>query len=113
MAQSHEHLGPKISAKNQNLYPQNSQITLIQNARSHSEIVFDIRNRSIALNFHLQRPVFALKIRTRPQRPKKPMKAKKGHKRPDLQKIINFINISFKIINKWECNTKKKLFFKN
>jgi len=47
------------------------------------------------------------------QRPKRPMKAKKGHQRPEPQKIIDFINIQCKIINKWECNTKKKLFFKN
>jgi hypothetical protein len=65
------------------------------------------------LNFYQQRPVFALKIHPRPLRPKRPMKAKKGHQRPELQKIIDFINIQCKIINKWECNTKKKLFFKN
>ena len=41
------------------------------------------------------------------------MKAKKDHQRPDLQKIIDFIKIPCKIIIKWECNTKKKLFFKN
>ena len=45
--------------------------------------------------------------------PQRPMKAKKGHQWSDLQKIIDFINIPCKIINKWECNTKKKLFFKN
>ena len=47
------------------------------------------------------------------QRPKRPIKAKKGHQRPEHQKIIDFINIQCKIINKWECNTKKNLFFKN
>ena len=36
------------------------------------------------------------------------MKAKKGHKRPKLPKIIDFINNQCKIINKWECDTKKK-----
>ena len=41
------------------------------------------------------------------------MKAKTGHQRPILQKIIDFINIQCKIINKWEGNTEKKLFFKN
>ena len=65
------------------------------------------------LNFHQQRPVFALKNHPRPQRPKRPMKAKKGHQRPKLPKIIDFINNQFKIINKRECDTKKKLFFKN
>jgi hypothetical protein len=62
------------------------------------------------LNFYQQRPVFAIKIHPRPKRP---MKAKKGHQRPELQKIIGFINIQCKNINKWECITKKKLFFKN
>ena len=65
------------------------------------------------LNFHQQRPVFALKNHPRPQRPKRPMKAKKGHQRPKLPKIIDFINNQCKIINKWEYDTKKKLFFKN
>ena len=65
------------------------------------------------LNFYHQRPVFAQKIHPRPQRPKRPMKAKKGHQRPKLPKIIDFINNQCKIINKWECDTKKKLFFKN
>ena len=41
------------------------------------------------------------------------MKAKKGHQRTELQKIIDFINNQCKIINKLECDTKKKLFFKN
>ena len=72
-----------------------------------------VGNRSIGLNFYQQRPVFALKFFQRPQRSKRPMKARKGHQRPELQKIIDFINIQCKIINKWECNTKKKLFFKN
>ena len=75
-----------------------------------------VGNRSIVLNFHQQRPVFALKNHPRPQRPKRPkrpMKAKKGHQRPKLPKIIDFINNQCKIINKWECDTKKKLFFKN
>ena len=35
------------------------------------------------------------------------MKAKKDHQRPELQKVIDFINIQCKIINKWKCNTKK------
>ena len=48
----------------------------------------NVGNRSIVLNFYLQRPVFALKIHPRPQRPKRPMKAKKGHQRPDLQKSL-------------------------
>jgi hypothetical protein len=55
------------------------------------------------LNFYQERPVFALKIHPRPLRPKRPMKAKKGHQRPELQKINDFINIQCKIINKWEC----------
>ena len=41
------------------------------------------------------------------------MKAKKGHQRPDLKKIIVFINIPCKIIYKLESITMKKLFFKN
>jgi hypothetical protein len=49
------------------------------------------------LNFYQQRPVFALKIHPKPQR-------------PELQKIIDFINIQCKIINKWECNTNKSCF---
>ena len=61
------------------------------------------------LNFYLQRPFFALKIRPRPQRP---MKAKKGHQWSDLQKIIDFINIPCKTMYKYECNTIKKLFSK-
>ena len=65
------------------------------------------------LNFYQQSPVFALKNRPRPERPKRPMKDKKGHQRPKLQKIIDFINIQCKIVNKWEGNTDKKLFFKN
>ena len=72
-----------------------------------------VENRSIVLNFHQQRPVSALKNHPRPQRPKRPMKAKKGHQRPKLSKIIDFINNQCKIINKLECHTKKKLFFKN
>ena len=59
------------------------------------------------LNFHQQRPVFALKNHPRPQRPKRPMKAKKGHQRPKLQKIIDFINNQCKIIYKCQYNTKK------
>jgi hypothetical protein len=59
------------------------------------------------LNFYQQRPIFALKIHPRPLRPKRPMKVKKGHQRPELQNIIDFINIQCKIINKWECNTVK------
>ena len=46
------------------------------------------------LNFYQQRSVFALKNRPRPQRP---MKVKKGHQRPKLQKTIDFINIQCKI----------------
>ena len=38
------------------------------------------------LNFHQQRPVFALKNHPRPQRPKRPKKAKKGHQRPRIFK---------------------------
>ena len=51
---------------------------------------------SIVLNFYLQRPVFALKIRPRPKRP---MKAKKSYQRPGPSKIIDFINIPCKIIH--------------
>ena len=72
-----------------------------------------VGNRSIVLNFLQQSPVFVLKNYPRPQRPKRPVKAKKGHQRPKLPKIIDFINNQCKIINKWECDTKKKLFFKN
>ena len=48
----------------------------------------NVGNRSIVLNFYLQRPFLAWKIHPRPQRPKRPMKAKKGHQRPDLQKSL-------------------------
>ena len=40
------------------------------------------------------------------------MKAKKGHQRPELQKIIDFMDIQCKIINKWEFNTRKLCFSK-
>ena len=43
-----------------------------------------------------------------PNRPKRP---KKVHQRPELQKIIDFMDIQCKIINKWECNTKKPSFY--
>ena len=37
------------------------------------------------LNSCQQRPVFALKIHARPQRPKRPMKVNKGQQNPKLQ----------------------------
>ena len=40
------------------------------------------------------------------------MKAKKGHQRPELEKIIDLMDIQCKIINKYECNTKKICFSK-
>ncbi len=93
------------------------QLTLGKHSDSKCRISFaicfwhlNVGNRSIVLNFYQQRPVFALKIHPRPLRPKRPMKAKKGHQRPELQKLIDFINIQCKIINKWECNTKKICF---
>ena len=43
---------------------------------------------------------------------KKTKKAKKGHQRPKLQKIIDFMDIQCKIINKWDCNTMKICFLK-
>ena len=33
----------------------------------------------------------------------------KGHQRPELQKIFDFIDIQCKIIHKWECNTLRKI----
>ena len=40
------------------------------------------------LNFYQKRPVFALKIYPRPQRPKRPMKASKGQISPKVQKPV-------------------------
>ena len=71
-----------------------------------------VGNRSIGLNFYQQRSVFALKICQRPQRSIRPMKAKKPVKGQNFKNHY-FINIQSKIINKWECNTRKNLFFKN
>ena len=71
-----------------------------------------VGNRSIGLNSYQQRPVFKKNCQ-RPQMSKRPMKTKKGHQRPELQKIIDFIKIQCKIINKWEYNTKKNLNFRN
>ena len=48
----------------------------------------------------------------KPTKDKKANEGQKGHQRPELQKIIDFINIQCKIINKWECNTKKVCFSK-
>jgi hypothetical protein len=59
-----------------------------------------IGNSSILLTFYHQRLFFAYKIHPRPKRPKKPMKAKKGHQMPELQKIIDLMDIQCKIINK-------------
>ena len=61
-----------------------------------------IGNRSIVLNFYQERPVFALKIHPRPQRPTKG------------RKVQNFLcyyrSIQCKIIYKCEYNTKKYVF---
>jgi hypothetical protein len=79
-------------------------------------------------NFYQKRPVFALKIHPRPQRPMKaskgqqrpakaikgqqrPAKASKGQQRPaksKTSKIFDIINIQCIIINKCKFNPKKK-----
>ena len=40
------------------------------------------------------------------------MKAKKGHQRPEHQKIMDFMDIQCKIINKWGFNARKLCFSK-
>jgi hypothetical protein len=54
-------------------------------------------------NFHQQRPVFALKNRPRPERP---MKAKKGHQRPKLPKIIVKSYVNGNVILRKSCFSK-------
>ena len=80
-----------------------------------SEFGFDIwllETAQFCLIFISKGWSFLKKIIQGQQRPKRPMKAKKGHQRPELQKIIDFINIQCKIINKWECKLRKSCFSK-
>ena len=51
------------------------------------------------LEFYQQRPVFALKNHPRPQRPKRPMKAKKVIKGQNFQKLLisSIINVKSSI----------------
>ena len=58
-----------------------------------------VGNRSIVLTFYQKRPVFALKIHPRPQRPKRSTKANKGLQSPKLQNslISSIFNVKLSI----------------
>ena len=90
--------------------------TVIQNAWSHLEIGFDIwllETSQLCLifiskgQFLLKKIIQGHKYQKGQWRPKKVIQGQ-NFKKSLISSIFND-----KIINKWECNTKKKLFFKN
>ena len=103
--------GKKIGQKLIRLYSDHSDLKC-QITFGNGFWVLNGGNRSIVLNFYQKKLVFALKNYPRPQRPKRPIQAKKRPAKSITSKVFDIINIHCIIINKCEFITKKRCFNK-